>query len=135
MTSLKAIKRRIKKERTKTIIGYFAIHRGTSYILCDEDACVIGSTKKDMEQYITTLSHGEPVDYIIKKTTFGEIHKGMMMGGVYALDEKAYTLFLPLAGSRGMNLAEFKVEGDTYPPQPDAVRLMKIAWFPATREE
>lgn len=77
----------------------------------------------------------KPTDeYIIKKTTFGEVHKGMMMGGVYALDEEAYKVFLPLAQSKGMNLAEFKLDGDDQPPTPNAIRLMKIAWFPARQE-
>ncbi len=135
MTSLKKIKRSVHKARANKIVGHFAIRRGgTSFVLCDEDACVIGSTRKDIEKYITTLGHGEPADYIIKQTTFGEIYKGMMMGGVYALDEKSYKVYLPLAQARGMNLTEFKIEGEDQPPHPDAVRLMRIAWFPEKQE-
>jgi hypothetical protein len=135
LSILKQIKRGVLKERLNKIIGYYAILRGTPYILCDEDACVIGFKKEDLIKYITTLGTRPVEEYIIKKTTFGEVHKGMMMGGVYALDEEAYKVFLPLAKSKGMNLAEFKIEGDDQPPFPDAVRLMKIAWFPAHPEE
>ena len=135
MSSLKKIKRGVLRERLNTIIGYFAILRGAPNILCDEDACVIGYKKEILKKYITTLGTKSTYEYIIKKTTFGEIYKGMMMGGVYALDEEAYKVFLPLAKSRGMNLAEFKFEGDDQPPTPDAIRLMKVAWFPARQEE
>ena len=135
MSSLKKIKRGVLKERLDKTIGYFAILLGTPNILCDEDACVIGFKKENLKRYITTLGTRSTDEYIIKKTTFGEIYKGMKMGGVYALDEESYKVFLPLAKSKGMNLAEFKVEGDDQPPSPDAVRLMKIAWFPAQPEE
>lgn len=135
MTSLKKIKRGVLKVISNKIIGYFAIRRGTPSVLCDEDACVIGSSKDNVEKYITTLASQNIDDYIIKKTTFGEIYKGMMMGGIYALDEEAYKVYLPLAKAKGMNLAEFKIEGDDQPPHPDAIRLMKIAWFPAQQEE
>ena len=57
------------------------------------------------------------------------------MGAEYAFDEKAYNIFLPHSKAMGMNLAEFKIEGDDTPPTPDSVRLMKIAWFPSTQEE
>ncbi|MBU1716600.1 MAG: hypothetical protein KKG70_13430 [Proteobacteria bacterium] len=110
MSSLKKIKRGVLKERSNKAIGYFAILRGTPNILCDEDACVIGFKKENLKRYITTLGTRSTDDYIIKKTTFGEIYKGM-------------------------NLAEFKIEVDDQPPSPEAVRLMKIAWYPARQEE
>lgn len=134
MSSLKKIKRGVLKERSNKAIGYYAILQGTNYILCDGDACVIGFKKENLIKYITTLGTRPTDEYIIKKTTFGEVHKGMMMGGVYALDEEAYKVFLPLAQSKGMNLAEFKLDGDDQPPAPNAIRLMKIAWFPARQE-
>ena len=134
MSSLKKIKRGVQKQRSSKVVGYYAIRRGTPSILCDEDACVIGGNRKDVEYYITVLSDGFLEDYDIKKTTFGEIYKGMRMGGVYALDEKAYSVYLPLAKVKGMNPVEFKIEGDDKPPHPDAVRLMRIAWFSAQEE-
>jgi hypothetical protein len=131
VSGLKKIKRGVLKGISNKIIGYFAVRRGTPSVLCDEDACVIGSSKANIGKYITTLASQNIDEYIIKKTTFGEIFKGMMMGGVYALDEEAYKVYFPLAKAKGMNLAEFKIDGDDQPPHPDAIRLMKIAWLPA----
>ncbi len=135
MTNIKKIKRGIQTRKTNKVIGYFAIRKGTPNILCDEDACVIGSSKKKIENYIKELAIQDADDYIIKKTTFGEIYTGMKMGGVYALDEESYNVYLPLARAKGMNLTEFKIEGDDQPPHPNAVRLMRIAWFPANQKE
>lgn len=135
MSSLNKIKSGIQAKITDKIVGYFAILRGTPNILCDEDACVIGSSKEKLKNYIKELTTRKTADYVIKKTTFGEIYKGMTMGGVYALDEEAYEVYLPLAKSKGMNLAEFKIEGDDQPPHPSAIRLMKIAWFHSKPEE
>ena len=135
MSSLKKIKRGIKAKTTDKIVGYFAILRGTPSILCDEEACVIGASKDKLKNYIRELATRNTEDYDIKKTTFGEIYKGMKMGGVYALDEEAYEVYLPLAKSKGMNLAEFKIEGDNQPPHPSAIRLMRLAWIPMSPEE
>lgn len=135
MSSIKKIKRAAIKKRLDKVIGYFAARHGTPYLLCDEDACVIGYTKENIKKYITVLANQSTDDYIIKKTTFGEIHAGMIMGGVYAFDEESYKVFLPLSKTMGMNLAEFKIEEDDQPPYPNAIRLMKIAWFSTWPEE
>jgi hypothetical protein len=135
LSSLKKLKLGVQQKRINKIIGYCSILRGTPNILCDGDACVIAGSKQDIEKYIQTLSNRSTEDYIIKKTTFGEVYKGMKLGAEYAFDEKAYKVFLPLAKAMGMNLAEFKIEGDDTPPTPDAVRLMKVVWFPSIQEQ
>jgi hypothetical protein len=115
------------KDRLKKVVGYFAIRTGTMNILCDGDACVIAGSHKALTKYISKLMNDNPVNYSVKKTRYGEILQGMRMGGVYAFDNKAYNIFLPLAKADGMPSAEFKI--DDPKPHKDAVRLMHVKWF------
>ena len=110
------------------VIGYFAIRKGTSYTLCDGDACVIAGSEMAMNSYITKLANGKPSNYKVKKTRFGEIVQGMRMGAVYTFDKRAYNRFVPLAKAQGMPMAEFKFEDDRKPHE-DAVRLMRVKWI------
>jgi len=80
----------------KKIVGFFST-RGSETVFCDGEACVIAFSKKAMIQYI---GHDRPFDQIkdkIKKTTFGEIFRGIQLGAQYALDGKSYEIFFPLA--------------------------------------
>jgi hypothetical protein len=45
-------------------------------------------------------------EFQIMKTRFGEIMDGLLRGGSYAFDRKAYTTFYPLAISSGFGLKE-----------------------------
>ena len=110
------------------VIGYFAIRKGTPYILCDGDACVIAGSEMAMNSYITKLVNDKPSNYKVKKTRFGEIFQGMRMGGVYTFDKRAYNKFVPLAKAQGMPMAEFKFEDDKKPHE-DAVRWMRVKWM------
>ena len=110
------------------VIGYFAIRRGTPYILCDGDACVIAGSEQAINFYITKLAKQKVSNYTIKKTRYGEIVQGMRMGGVYTFDKKAYKRFYPLAKAEGIPVVEFEFEGDEKPHE-DAVRLMRVKWF------
>lgn len=115
-------------ERNHKVIGYFAIRKGSPNILCDGDACVIAGSEQVMNAYIVKLASGKPSNYQLKKTRYGEILKGMRMGGVYTFDQKAYERFFPLAKAAGQPVVEFKFEGDEKPHE-DAVRLMRVKWF------
>ena len=42
----------------------------------------------------------------IKKARFGEIVRGLMMGGAYAFDELSYSRFYPLALEEGLAVEE-----------------------------
>ncbi len=112
----------------KKVIGYFAIRKGTQYILCDGDACVIAGSEMAMDSYIVKLASDKPSNYKVKKTRYGEIVQGMRMGGVYTFDKRAYERFFPLAKAEGMPVVEFKFEDDEKPHE-DAVRLMRVKWF------
>lgn len=128
MGGLQKIKRIGQKNRLNKIIGYVAIRKGTPSMLCDDTACIIGGIKRDIERYITANAGQNPEDYIIKKTTFGEIVRGLKMGGVYALDQGAFDNYLPVAKACGMPLAEFKIENDNK-PYDNAIRLIRIQWI------
>ena len=110
------------------VIGYFAIRRGSPYILCDGDACVIAGSEQSMNSYIVKLANDKPSNYKVKKTRYGEIVKGMRMGAVYTFDKKAYKRFFPLAKAEGAPVMDFKFEDDEKPHE-DAVRLMRVKWF------
>ncbi len=110
------------------VIGYFAIRRGSPYILCDGDACVIAGSEELMNSYIVKLADDKPSNYKVKKTRYGEITKGMRMRAVYTFDKKAYERFFPLAKAEGQPMVEFKFEDDEK-PHVDAVRLMRVKWF------
>ena len=117
-----------KKSRNKKVIGYFATYAGSMNVLCDGDACVIGSSREELKEYIKTQSNQNPADYIIKRTTYSEIDQGMKMGGAYAFDQKAYSKFQQLAKQEGKDLAELKTNNDTKPHK-NALRLIMVQWF------
>jgi len=82
------------------VIGHFA-HLPND-VLCDGDACIIAGSELALRNYLSRnyLSEMTPGDvgrYILKKTRFGEIMRGMHRGGAYAFDETAYSRFYPLA--------------------------------------
>ena len=110
------------------VIGYFAIRRGSPYILCDGEACVIAGSEQAMNSYIVKLAKEKPSSYKVKKTRYVEIVQGMRMGGVYTFDNRAYERFFPLAKAEGMPVVEFEFEDDEK-PHDDAVRLMRVKWF------
>ena len=59
-------------------IGYFA--RQDMEVLCDDDACVITGSIEEMKSLLR-IRLLEPSDYIIRATTFSEIHGGLKRGG------------------------------------------------------
>jgi hypothetical protein len=79
-----------------------------------------------MTRYIVKLAGDSPSNYQVKKTRYGEIMKGMQMGGIYSFDQKAYNKFLPLLKAEGKNIAAIKLSDDPK-PHDDAVRLMRVS--------
>jgi hypothetical protein len=77
------------------VIGHFA-HLPND-VLCDGDACIIAGSELALRNYLSEMAPGEVGRYILKKTRFGEIMRGMHRGGAYAFDETAYSRFYPLA--------------------------------------
>ncbi len=108
------------------MVGHFAIRRGSPNLLCDGEACVIAGSQQLMTRYIVKLAGDSPSNYQVKKTRYGEIMKGMQMGGIYSFDQKAYNKFLPLLKAEGKNIAAIKLSDDPK-PHDDAVRLMRVS--------
>ena len=107
--------------RDTKVIGYFAYLSATE-VACDGEACVIAGSEEAMKRYLS-ISNPENADkHIIRKTRFGEIMKGMTLGGSYAFDEEAYSRFYPIALQAGLpvSTAAFTSQG------PDEIKFMTI---------
>ncbi len=50
-----------------------------------------------MRRYLKIANPADAHTFTIRKTRFGDIMKGMSLGGAYAFDEEAYGRFYPLA--------------------------------------
>ncbi len=85
----------------KVVVGYFGVNPPAD-VLCDGEACVIAGKRTDLNRYAARLSGQNPAQ--IMKTRFGEILMGLIQGGSYAFDKKAYAVFYPLAISSGLPL-------------------------------
>lgn len=95
------------------IVGYFG-YLPPSNIVCDGDACVIAGSEVSFKTYLKIANPPDAVKTIIKKTRFGEIFRGLSLGGAYSFDEEAYGRFYPLAKRAGLDLpvADFKTKTD-----------------------
>ena len=113
------------KTKDKEVIGYFAYNSGTLYSVCDGDACVIAGSAKALNGYVSKLSKGKITDYRVKKTKYGEIVKGLQLGGAYTFDKRAYRRFYSIAKEDGLNVFEFKLN-TTPKPDENAVPLMRV---------
>jgi hypothetical protein len=78
------------------VIGYFA-YSSRGEVLCDGDACIVAGSDIDLKTYISEMVVGKGNDYMMKKTRFGEIMRGIDLGAAYAFDETAYNRFYLLA--------------------------------------
>ena len=75
-----------------------------------------------MRRYLSISNPDNVERHAIRKTRFGEIMKGMSLGGSYAFDEEAYGRFYPLALEVGLPVshADFRGEG------PDEIKFLTI---------
>ena len=90
-------------ENDAKVIGYFA-YSSPMNVVCDGDACFIAGSDVDLKTYISEGGISKEANYTIKKTRFGEIMRGLRLGGAYAFDETAYNRFYPLAKREGLEL-------------------------------
>ena len=102
----------------KKVVGYFAYGKPTE-IICSGEACIIAGSRGAMEQYVAEVVPGQVQRHTIKKTTFGEIKQGLMLGGAYGFDEGAYKRFYPLAKQAGLGVskadfAAVRAKGERY---------------------
>ncbi len=73
------------------VIGYVSLEKTSGYIFCDEDACVIAGSEDLMDSYLK--ASGMETPGVIKKTRYGEIKSGIMLGGKYLFDKDAWSRF------------------------------------------
>ena len=100
------------------VVGYFAYGKPTE-IICSGKACIIAGSRRAMEGYVAEVMPGQEQTHTIKKTTFGEIKQGLLLGAAYGFDEGAYKRFYPLARQAGLGVAEAdfesqQAEGERY---------------------
>ncbi len=100
-------------------IGYFA--RQDLEVLCDGDACVITGSVEEMKS-LMRIRLVEPSDYIIRGTTFSEIHGGLKRGGAYCFNELAYSRFMAPAQAAGIQMEE----QDFSDPGPTGIHFVRI---------
>ncbi len=112
------------------VIGYFAYHPGGE-VICDGDSCIIAGSEEKMKSYIedfgkNTKNTKKPT---IKKTRFGEIKRGMELGGAYSFDEESYSRFHPPARKAGINAGP----EDFSEQRPGRVHLVRVQKMPLSR--
>jgi len=90
-------------------IGYFAYTSPTE-VVCTGDACVISGSRRAMEEYILEMDPERREMRTIKKTTFSEIKRGLLLGAAYAFDKVSYSKFYPLARRAGLDVMEADFE-------------------------
>jgi hypothetical protein len=85
------------------VVGYFAYASPTEVVCTGEtNACVISGSVALMKKYIERIDPDSRAKRKIKKTTFGEVLRGMEHGAAYAFDEVSYARFYPLARKHGL---------------------------------
>ena len=89
------------------VIGYFA-YASPQAVVCSGNACVIAGSEAAMLQFIAGQPDGDGKRHTIRKTRFGEIMRGLRLGGAYAFDEESYGRFLPLGRAEGLALSDAK---------------------------
>ncbi len=75
-----------------------------------------------MRRYIEAIVSGPLKGTRIQKSRFGEILKGLELGGAYAFDEEAYNRFHPLANKAGLSMTPQDVSA----PSPTGMHFARI---------
>jgi hypothetical protein len=88
--------------RSSKVIGYFAYASKTEVLCTEINACLIAGSDQAMRRYLIELDPGQRKAWTVKKTRFGEIHRGLSLGAAYAFDEESYKKFYPLAIKEGL---------------------------------
>ena len=109
------------RERDK-VIGYFAYVNED--VFCDGDACIIAGSENQMKSYLNRVPNGG--QYLIKKTRFGEIIKGLNFQGSYAFDKEAYNRFFQIAE---INRIELPVNNIFLDAESTETHFIRIQFF------
>ena len=91
-------------------IGYFAFASPTE-VVCTGDACVISGSVRAMKAFLSEINPDGQKGHAIKKTTFGEILRGLKLGAAYGFDEESYKKFYPLARKEGLPVEKADFDG------------------------
>jgi len=87
---------------TNKIIGYFSYTK-SGHVFCDGDSCIIVNSKKLMRRLLQAKASIESEQDLIKKTTFGEVIRGIELDASYLLDQDSYHVFYTIAKTNAMN--------------------------------
>lgn len=98
-------------QRDTKVVGYFGYWSATQVVCTDVDACVVAGSSDAMEEYVAEMDPLRAATASVKKTRFGEILRGLELGGTYAFDEESYARFYPLALDAGLPVAAPDFEG------------------------
>ena len=93
------------------VIGFFGFIPPAN-VVCDGDACIISGSEKSFRNYLQIANASQPTKINIRRTTFGEVLRGMTLGAAYSFDEEAYGRFYPAAkrASLDVPVANFKTK-------------------------
>ena len=86
------------------VVGYYSFNTKNRTVLSEGKAMVVAGSESSLKSYIRDASdEAEITKYTIKKTRFGDIMKGLNLGGEYAFDRESYSRFLPLFKKMGFS--------------------------------
>jgi len=88
--------------RDTKVIGYFGYRSSIDIICIDLDACLVVDSEEVMKKHVNEQLPEYSESLRIKKTRFGEILAGLMVGAAYSFDEPSYSRFYPLAIAAGL---------------------------------
>jgi len=91
------------------VIGFFA-YSSAKEVVCSGDGCVIADSRHAMEEYLREIDPMRAKQNTIRKRTFEEIKRGLLLGGAYAFDKGSYTRFYPLAKQEGLDVKDVDFE-------------------------
>jgi len=83
------------------VVGYFAYLTKLQVVCTEGKACLIAGSEHSIKEYINEIHPGHASEHTIRKTRFGEIKQGLLLGAAYAFDKKSYGRFYPLAKKAG----------------------------------
>src|SRR5207248_7142474 len=92
------------------VIGFFAYRSRQKVVCTDGHACLIAGSEEAMNAYLSEMFAQSADQFTTRKIRFGEILRGLGLGGAYAFDEIAYARFLLLARTSGLPVADADFE-------------------------
>ena len=95
------------------LIGYFGFIPPVN-VVCEGDACIISGSEKSFRKYLAIANASQSANVNIRRTTFGDVFRGLSLGAAYSFDEEAYGRFYPAAkrASLDVPVGNFKTTPD-----------------------